>query len=64
MTATQLGARVGQLVYLQASGLEVLCKVVDAKRSYGQERVRIEPMEGKGQAWVATTSVRPCEGGA
>lgn len=58
MTVSQLQAKIGKLVYLKASGLEVLCKVTDAKTAYGQMRVEIEPAEGKGRAWVSANSVR------
>ena len=58
MTARELQAKIGKLCYLQASGLEILCEVTDAKTAYGQMRLQIEPKQGKGRAWVAAASVR------
>jgi hypothetical protein len=63
MTALDLRALnlIGKHVYLEpAKGLQVRCRVTDVKVSYGHPRVRIEALEGSGEAWVAAANVTPC----
>lgn len=59
MTARELHPKIGSLVYLQASGLQVACIVSDAKRAYGHERLEVEPVAGSGKRWVSADKVQP-----
>lgn len=59
MTAREMIPAVGARVYLRAAGLQVACVVVDVKHSYGTARLHVEPICGKGRAWVNTSSVSP-----
>lgn len=62
-TARQMLPAIGARVYLQANSLLVACVVVDAKNAYGQARVQVEPVAGKGRTWVNLSSVKPIEEG-
>jgi hypothetical protein len=58
MTALEMNDVIGAQVYLEAvPGLQVRCLITDAKTSYGRRRLRIIPLNGKGQAWVNAESV-------
>jgi hypothetical protein len=53
---------IGTDVFLEPTeGLLVRCKVTHAKKAYGRRLLEIQPLAGKGRAWVNATSVRPCE---
>lgn len=52
MTLTELASLIGQTVDIQLEELAVSVKVLDAKQAYGKTRVLVEPIKGKGQAWV------------
>lgn len=45
-------------VILEVKGLEVYCKVVDSKTSFGVARVLITPEAGNGQTWVNVANVK------
>lgn len=58
MTASEMSAAIGTLVYLEAvPGLRVLCLITNAKSSYGKQRLEIVPLRGTGKAWVNAASV-------
>lgn len=53
---------IGSYVYLPSpSGLDTLCRVRDVKNAYGNLRYRIEPVSGKGSAWVNSSTVEKAE---
>lgn len=57
MTTLELNKLIGREVSYVQGPVSFACRVVDAKISYGQERVLIEPLSGSGCIWVATSSV-------
>jgi hypothetical protein len=63
MSLHQLAALLGRRVYLDESGILIECIVRDAKISYGNPRLLIAPIAGKGQAWVSAARLTDDEGG-
>lgn len=64
MTANEMNDRIGEQVYLEAvPGLLVRCLITNAKSSYGKTRLRLLPLEGKGEAWVNAERVVRAEEG-
>jgi hypothetical protein len=60
MTAREMNPLIGTQVYLEAApGLQVLCEVTNAKTVFGDARVELAPVEGKGSAWVNVSRVVP-----
>jgi hypothetical protein len=53
---TELVGRAG-LMDMQA-GLRVRVHILEAKRTYGRTRVRVEPEAGEGTAWVYLERVK------
>ena len=49
---------VGETVLLLSEGLEIACKVIDVKASWGKNRLLITPLAGNGERWVELTSVK------
>ena len=56
-TTQQLYPIIGRTGRYQNNGLEVDVMVVDSKVSYGQVRIKIEPLSGLGSVWVQAHSV-------
>jgi hypothetical protein len=53
-TANELSVAIGRRVLVSAgNGLWFPCEVIDAKSSYGQERILVSPEAGEGKAWVS-----------
>lgn len=44
---------IGAQGYVQFDKLTVSVRVLDAKSAYGQDRVLITPLDGKGEQWIA-----------
>jgi hypothetical protein len=62
MTASEMSDLIGAQVFLEAApGLQVRCLITNAKSSYGKTRLRLLPVEGKGEAWVNADRVTPCD---
>lgn len=61
LTARELTPAIGQTVaYQPANGYNLAtfyCVVVDARERFGRADVQIQPIAGKGQQWVAASSV-------
>lgn len=47
---------VGKIVSVDLGGLSVKVKIVDVKNSYGKNRFKITPVEGKGEVWTEKIS--------
>lgn len=46
-------AKIGKTAQLQTAwGFTVKVEILDFKNSYGRDRWLVEPIEGKGSAWV------------
>ena len=58
-TVNQLLPAIGARIILRCESLSVICRVVDAKVSYGQPRVQVEPESGAGLQWVEMGRIRP-----
>ena len=52
MTATEMMPAVGETVKVRFEDLQITCKVVDVKMSWGRPRLQIEPLAGEGRQWV------------
>lgn len=52
MTTRELMPALGQTVNVRMESLTVLCKVNDAKNSYGRQRFLVSPVAGNGSQWV------------
>lgn len=50
--------KIGQLATIKAGGIWVEVRIVDAKNSYGIDRVLIEPVAGVGSKWVNFDSLQ------
>jgi hypothetical protein len=54
----KVAAMVGKEATLKTNeGLSIRVRVLDARQSYGRTEVLVEPVSGKGQAWVTTQRV-------
>ena len=63
-TVKEMAQYLGRSGHYHVQGMEVAVKVVDARVSFGQVQLEIEPFSGTGTAWVARDSVRlPVEEG-
>jgi hypothetical protein len=51
-TARQLAPAIGAEVLVRFESVNIACTVVDAKNSWGQVRLLIQPVAGKGQQWI------------
>jgi hypothetical protein len=54
----ELAQYLGRSGHYHVQGMEVAVKVTDARVSFGQVQLEIEPYSGTGTAWVARDSVR------
>ena len=57
-TVRELAQYLGRSGHYHVQGMEVAVKVTDARVSFGQVQLEIEPYSGSGTAWVAQDSVR------
>jgi len=57
-TVKELAQYLGRSGHYHVQGMEVAVKVTDARVSFGQVQLEIEPYSGTGAAWVAQDSVR------
>jgi hypothetical protein len=51
-TVRELTPAIGERIYVRFEQLTIDCTVVDAKNSWGQVRLLIQPVTGTGQQWV------------
>lgn len=61
MTANELRAFIGQtglVAFAQNTGCKARVTVLDAKQSYGNNRVLVTPLDGHGAMWIDTASVQ------
>jgi len=58
VTVRGLGQFLGRSGHFHVQGMEVAVKVVDARVSFGQVQLEIEPYSGSGSAWVALDSIK------
>jgi hypothetical protein len=56
-TVNELKQAVGKRGYIYFNGLGVYVEIFDVKQSYGTIRFLVAPINGKGSAWVLSTSV-------
>ena len=57
-TATELSLAVGRIGSLcTAEGLHVRVRILDARQCWNRYDLRVEPLDGAGQAWVAADLV-------
>ena len=57
-TVKELAQYLGRSGRFHVQGMEVAVRVVDARVSFGQVQLEIEPYSGSGTAWVAQDSIR------
>ena len=57
-TVKEMAQYLGRSGRFHVQGMEVAVKVVDARVSFGQVQLEIEPFSGSGSAWVDRDSVR------
>ena len=62
MNTKDLQQYLGQEVLWSVAGIEVLCKVLDAKIAYGRPQWLIAPVAGSRCAWVREGLQFPKEG--
>ncbi len=61
MTTAEMMPALGAVVLVACDGLQVRCKVLDAKESWGRPRLRVTPISGAGSIWVELGRVAvPC----
>jgi hypothetical protein len=53
MGIMELAAMVGERRTLGLDGLQVAVTVLDVKKSYGQARALVTPVDGSGSVWVS-----------
>jgi hypothetical protein len=58
MNIKQLAETIGKEGLYIVNGLKIKVKVTDAKQAYGRIDYQIEPVNGQGQIWVNSTSVK------
>jgi len=51
-TVRDLVPAVGAKVTVRFEKLAIVCTVLDAKNSYGQVRLLVEPVAGAGEQWI------------
>ncbi len=51
-TITQLQRFIGKTGYLRREALEPFVKIHDVKLSYGQVRLLVKPVCGRGEMWI------------
>ena len=49
---------VGKVATVKLGGLVVDVEVIDVKNSYGRDRYLISPLEGEGEIWVETITIK------
>jgi hypothetical protein len=53
---------VGKEGFVKLEGFEVAVWISDAKRSFGNLRLLVTPLSGRGQKWVSAERVRAVDG--
>lgn len=56
--ATSQAEKIGKLAFFTGQPFQTKVKITNAKISYGRQRYYVEPVAGKGGAWVDETSLR------
>lgn len=51
-TARQLAPAIGAEVLVRFESLTIACRVQDAKNSWGQVRLLVAPVAGRGEQWI------------
>jgi hypothetical protein len=57
MTALELAQHIGQLGSYYIPGLVIEVTVIDARMSWGQVQLQIQPVSGSGSKWVNADSL-------
>lgn len=57
MTTKELAADLGREVRYHTGNLWVACRILDAKRVYGDTRYLITPLAGRGEQWVSVSGL-------
>lgn len=58
MSAKELVKMVGRTGYIAGRGdLDITVRIVDVKTSYGAVRYQVEPIAGRGSAWIDANSI-------
>lgn len=57
MTVKKLSQAIGQKVYYNVDALKIICEVYDVRLVWQKPQLLISPVAGKGEKWVALTSV-------
>ena len=58
MLASKLVKQLNQNVFITLGGLTFECKVIDAKNSFGHDRLLLTPLAGFGEAWFNYSSTQ------
>jgi len=58
MSALELVKMIGRTGYIFARGdIEMAVRITDVKTSYGAVRYQVEPIAGRGSAWIDSHSI-------
>ncbi len=58
MTTREMLPAIGQELLVTCESLQVRCRVLDVKTSYGRPRLLITPIAGRGEQWVEMSRVQ------
>ena len=58
-TAREMAEMIGTTVQVKVESFQVPMTVTDAKVAYGNKRLLVSPIGGRGQAWVDASRIEP-----
>lgn len=57
MTVAEMSKAIGMRVSVRMESIQVTCLITDAKMSYGELRLKIQPTDGIGSQWISSARV-------